>query len=161
MESFPPPDLANKLIDLYFYNSNLMYPILHRPIFDKQWTDGLQRRDVLFAAVCMALFAVGSRWCNDPRVIGKPRFPSAEFDQVFSGYSSSHEQHWGLAGWSYITAVLGKWYFSLIVPSIFLSECAILELLRYRRSVLYPAGLYELQLHCVGDRRIAHVLELN
>ena len=66
---FPPADLAEILISLYFSRSNSVFPLFHRPTFDRQWHDGLHHRNILFACVCTCLFAVASRWCNDERVL--------------------------------------------------------------------------------------------
>ncbi|CAA7261636.1 unnamed protein product [Cyclocybe aegerita] len=49
LEYLPPSDLADTLIDLYFKHTNLLFPLLHRPTFDRQW--------------------LGSRWSNDERVL--------------------------------------------------------------------------------------------
>ena len=66
---FPPADLAETLFSLYFARSNSVFPLLHRPTFDRQWHDGLHHRNPWFACVCACLFAVASRWCNDKRVL--------------------------------------------------------------------------------------------
>ncbi|KAF8973212.1 fungal-specific transcription factor domain-containing protein [Flammula alnicola] len=79
VEYFPPPDLADTLIGLYFGNSNLTFPLLHRPTFDRQWQQGLHHRNVWFAGVCMSMFAIASRWCDDERVL--PEAPTAESPQ--------------------------------------------------------------------------------
>ena len=72
MKRFPPEDLCNILIDLYFTYSNTYFPLLHRPTFQKQWEDKLHETNFWFAASCLMLFAVGSRWCTDERVLGDP-----------------------------------------------------------------------------------------
>lgn len=97
-ESFPPPDLARTLIDLYFSKVNLMYPLLHRPTFNKQWEEGLYRRDVWFAAVCMAVFANASRSSDDPRVL-EMHSESLPF--------AANSQDWCFAGWGYYSNAMG------------------------------------------------------
>ncbi|KAF8161144.1 fungal-specific transcription factor domain-containing protein [Crassisporium funariophilum] len=78
---FPPPDLAGTLIDLYFRHSNLLFPLLHRPTFEKQWRERLQRRNIWFACVCILVFAVASRWCDDERVLPEDaRLENGELD---------------------------------------------------------------------------------
>ncbi|PPQ63989.1 hypothetical protein CVT24_009418 [Panaeolus cyanescens] len=66
---FPPIELCRQLVELYFRHSNTLYPLLHRPTFDRQWSNGLYRRNIWFAAVCMLVFAIGSSWSNDERVL--------------------------------------------------------------------------------------------
>ena len=117
MENFPPPDLAQKLIESYFYNVNLMFPILHRVTFDRQWADGLYCRDAYFAAVCMAIFSVASRWSDDPRVLGLSSSACGSSSPQFN----SNNSPWGLAGWNFCTPALGT-LFPALVDSQFTSE---------------------------------------
>ncbi|KAJ7143999.1 fungal-specific transcription factor domain-containing protein [Mycena epipterygia] len=67
--SFPPPDLAAHLIDLYFTRVNMYLPLLHRPTFERGVMGGLHHRDDNFAAILLLVCAVGSRWSDDPRVV--------------------------------------------------------------------------------------------
>jgi len=69
ISEFPPFDLSLKLCDLYFTHVNSPWPLLHRPTFDRQFRDRLHYRDHWFACLCLSLFAVASRWCDDPRVV--------------------------------------------------------------------------------------------
>lgn len=69
LEHFPPPGLADTLINLYFLHTNLMFPLLHRPTFERQWGEGLYHRNEWFTCLCLLLFAVASRWCDDERVL--------------------------------------------------------------------------------------------
>ncbi|KAL1718931.1 fungal-specific transcription factor domain-containing protein [Schizophyllum commune] len=68
-KQLPPPDLISSLFDLYFTYPNMHIPLLHRPTFERQWRSGLHKRNVWFAAVCFAIFAVASRWSHDLRVV--------------------------------------------------------------------------------------------
>ena len=91
---FPPPDLMESLIPLYFHCNNLYLPLLHRPTFEKQYNDRLHERDVGFACVLLLVCAVASRFSSDPRVLrpdtssmdqGKPSLQTAGwkyFDQT-------------------------------------------------------------------------------
>jgi len=69
LDHFPPYDLAAELIELYFRHSNIHFPLLHRPTFDRQWNENLHHRNVWFISLCSAVFAVASKWCNDRRVL--------------------------------------------------------------------------------------------
>lgn len=67
--ALPPSDLASDLIDLFFVNVNVQHPLLHRPIFQRNWDAGLQCQDSWFACLCLSVFAVASRWSDDSRVL--------------------------------------------------------------------------------------------
>ncbi|KAF9012382.1 hypothetical protein BDQ17DRAFT_1387125 [Cyathus striatus] len=75
----PTIDLAEVLIDLYF---------LH-------WRDKLHHRDIWYADVCLSLFSVASRWCDDPRIL--PEGTKTEYG----------ESNWTLAGWRYYEPAIG------------------------------------------------------
>ncbi|KDR75839.1 hypothetical protein GALMADRAFT_68653, partial [Galerina marginata CBS 339.88] len=66
---FPPPDLADNLVELYFRHSNSIFPLLHRPTFNRQWQERLHHRNIWFTCVCLSIFAIASRWCHDQRVL--------------------------------------------------------------------------------------------
>ena len=137
LAKFPPPDLSQELIDLYFLHSNDLFPLLHRPTFDRQWREKLYQRDVWFAAVCMAIFAIASRWVDDPRVIKD------------NARTASGDHNWGLAGRSYFETAMGWSSFVRLCcePSLSLIISAIHQA---RRSVFYPAPLFEIQL-CIAS----------
>lgn len=96
LEYFPAQDLANKLIDLYFRHSNLIFPLLHLPTFIRQWKDQLHHRNIWFTGVCLLVFAIGSRWCNDERTLPQPS----------PGEGSKLD--WRRAGYRYYEIVVGK-----------------------------------------------------
>ncbi|KZT11021.1 uncharacterized protein LAESUDRAFT_644067 [Laetiporus sulphureus 93-53] len=118
MSHWPPMDLANSLVELYFARNNSLFPLLHRPNFDKHWNQGLYQNDVWFACVCMAMFAVASRWSDDARVLPD--------EQMVNNISdSSGDGPWALAGWKYVNAAL--------------------DVHRHRRSLFLPTNLFEVQ----------------
>lgn len=63
---FPEPDLMPQLVDLYFSEMNLIYPLLHRPSFIHSVTAGLHLRDEQFAAILLLVCAIGARHSDDP-----------------------------------------------------------------------------------------------
>ncbi|PCH38602.1 hypothetical protein WOLCODRAFT_115748 [Wolfiporia cocos MD-104 SS10] len=67
-EAFPEPDLMHTLIDLYFIQLNTYMPLLHRPTFEAEISDGLHLRDPKFGATVLVVCAVGARFSEDPRV---------------------------------------------------------------------------------------------
>ncbi|KAJ6499960.1 fungal-specific transcription factor domain-containing protein [Mycena vitilis] len=96
LEEYPPPSLAAKLIDLWFIHVNSQLPLLHRPTFERQFRDKLYHRNIWFSCVCLGIFAVASRWCDDPLVL--PRNCSR---------TSSGGLDWTCAGRHYYNMAMG------------------------------------------------------
>ncbi|KAI0036630.1 fungal-specific transcription factor domain-containing protein [Vararia minispora EC-137] len=67
--TFPEQDLIYHLIHLYFENSNIIFPILHRPSFEKDLHDGKHTLDCAFGRVVLLVCALGSRFSEDQRVL--------------------------------------------------------------------------------------------
>lgn len=101
---FPPADLAEDLIALYFDHVEAVYPLLHRPMFLRQWNDKLHHTNIWYAALCLGIFAVASRMSEDSRVL-------PESDSATEGM----ELNWHTAGQQYFNAVLGQHF--LLFPS--------------------------------------------
>lgn len=134
LEYFPSPDLAQTLINLYFQNSNLVFPLLHRPTFIRQWKEQLHHRNIWFAGVCLLVFAIGSRWCNDERVL--PELTSE---------GDSKQIKWGRAGRQYFDIAVGK---LIKVIFLFLSD-AVAEIHLLRQTFFHPTSLFEVQTYVV------------
>jgi hypothetical protein len=112
--SLPPTDLAHKLINLFFTNVNIHFPLLHRPTFERQWREGLQFRDPWFSCLCLTVFAVSSRWCSDVRVL-------PDEDLSTTAGHVSEEKDWRRAGYKYFEACLGE-FRSIISPFMALAK---------------------------------------
>ncbi|KAK0189009.1 fungal-specific transcription factor domain-containing protein [Armillaria mellea] len=67
--TFPDDDLLWSLIDLYFTESSIFLPVLHRPTFERSVAESVHLSDPVFAAVLLAVCAIGSRHSADPRVL--------------------------------------------------------------------------------------------
>ncbi|KAM5544332.1 hypothetical protein V8D89_001992 [Ganoderma adspersum] len=67
--SFPPRDLIDELVDLYFVHINCYTPLLHEPTFRKSITAGEHLRNGGFGATVLLVCAVASRFTRDPRVL--------------------------------------------------------------------------------------------
>ncbi|CUA70818.1 Coiled-coil domain-containing protein 175 [Mus musculus] [Rhizoctonia solani] len=65
----PSGDLLSVLVDGYFEHTNLVLPVLHRPLFESQLRGNLHTQDGDFARLLLIVCAIGSRWCNDSRVL--------------------------------------------------------------------------------------------
>ena len=94
--AFPDEDLGLTLINLYFVHLNHLYPLLHRPTFERKVKDKLYLRDHGFGSVYLLVCANGARYSDDPR--------------VFLNGASAHS-----AGWNYFeqVPVIGK---ALLAP---------------------------------------------
>ncbi|KAJ7579125.1 fungal-specific transcription factor domain-containing protein [Mycena floridula] len=91
MAYFPPPDLAISLFDLYFTRvDSILVPLLHRASVMRNWTDGLQYQNAWYAALCLAVFSMASRWSDDRRVL--------PFDEP--------NVQWTRAGWSFFNPAM-------------------------------------------------------
>ncbi|KAJ7647924.1 fungal-specific transcription factor domain-containing protein [Roridomyces roridus] len=77
--SYPPDDLLNDLVELYFINLHPVFPVLHRNSFQRMVVEGLHREDPSFGAVLLAVLALASRYSDDPRVM-------IEGNQLSSGW---------------------------------------------------------------------------
>ncbi|KAJ3892544.1 fungal-specific transcription factor domain-containing protein, partial [Lentinula edodes] len=67
---FPEPDLLRKLLDLYFDKHHPIYPVLHRPSFERYvYVDNLHLTNRRFGAVVLVACALGSRLSDDPRTL--------------------------------------------------------------------------------------------
>lgn len=67
---FPPPDIITSLVDSYFAHSNIYYPVLHRPTFQRLLDQEYHRRDGEFGCVLLAVCAIGARFSDHPYVSG-------------------------------------------------------------------------------------------
>lgn len=90
--AFPPPDVLSTLVDLYFEHSNMYFPLLHRPTFERAVADNLHLRDDKFGANVLLVCAIASRFSDDPRVFD----PASPLDcgwKYFSQLSLELQQH--------------------------------------------------------------------
>lgn len=71
MFKFPEEDLMPSLINLYFEHFNIYSPLLHQRTFARELNSGLHLRDRVFAAVVLAVCALGAGFSDDERVIFK------------------------------------------------------------------------------------------
>ncbi|KAF7315862.1 Zn(2)-C6 fungal-type domain-containing protein [Mycena indigotica] len=66
---FPPKDLMDDLINVYFNEFYISLPLLHQPSFRRDVADGKHLADNAFGAVVLAVCALAARHSDDPRVI--------------------------------------------------------------------------------------------
>lgn len=94
--AFPDEDLGLALINLYFIHLNYLYPLLHRPTFERHVKERHHLRDHGFGSVYLLVCANGARYSDDPR--------------IFLDGASAHS-----AGWKFFeqVPVIGK---ALLAP---------------------------------------------
>ncbi|KAG8915259.1 hypothetical protein FRC00_006200, partial [Tulasnella sp. 408] len=90
--AFPPDDLMDELIELCFARIMILFPVVHRPLLEKQRKENRHRNDINFARVLLGVCAIGARFSDDPRVC----LPNEENDGP----------EWNSAGWKYFTQVV-------------------------------------------------------
>ncbi|RDX40755.1 hypothetical protein OH76DRAFT_1412738 [Lentinus brumalis] len=66
---FPPEDLLDSLVDLYFRRANDVFPIFHEPTFKDDISRGQHLRQGGFGAVVLLICAGAARSSGDPRVL--------------------------------------------------------------------------------------------
>jgi len=66
--TFPDDDLFVSLVDFYFKEVNILFPLLHRPTFERQIAERLHTKDAMFGNVVLLVCALGSKYSDDPRV---------------------------------------------------------------------------------------------
>lgn len=67
--TFPDGDLFVSLVNLYFKEVNIFFPLLHRPTFERQIAERLHCQDAMFGNVVLLVCALGSKFSHDPRVL--------------------------------------------------------------------------------------------
>ena len=65
---FPDPDLIESLSEIYFTESNIHMPLLHRPTYYQGIRDKLHLKDISFGSIVLLVCAIGARYSDDPRV---------------------------------------------------------------------------------------------
>ncbi|KAF8330639.1 fungal-specific transcription factor domain-containing protein [Amanita rubescens] len=66
---FPPDEFLPLLVDLYFEQVNLFFPLLHRPTFQRTVDEGLHRKDYWFGALLLLVCAIGSQYIDDSHAL--------------------------------------------------------------------------------------------
>ena len=66
--TYPDDDLFGSLVDFYFKEVNLFFPLLHRPTFERQIAERLHLTDAMFGNVVLLVCALGSKYSDDPRI---------------------------------------------------------------------------------------------
>ena len=65
---FPPPDVITSLVDSYFTHSNIYYPVLHLPTFQRLLDLELHQRDHEFGSLLLVVCAIGARFSDHPYI---------------------------------------------------------------------------------------------
>ncbi|KAJ3859348.1 fungal-specific transcription factor domain-containing protein [Lentinula novae-zelandiae] len=90
--SFPPHGLLMSLIDLFFVHRNPLFPLLHRPTFQRDLDSCLHERDRGFGELVLSVCALGARFSSDERIF--------DDDAPLNSEERGHS-----AGWKYINQI--------------------------------------------------------
>ncbi|CAK5270290.1 unnamed protein product [Mycena citricolor] len=66
---YPPPDLIDNLVKIYWTYIHPTFPMLHRPTFEAHVADGLYLSDDKFGALLLSVLALSAQYSSDPRVM--------------------------------------------------------------------------------------------
>ncbi|KAF5344052.1 hypothetical protein D9757_013879 [Collybiopsis confluens] len=75
---FPPDDLMQNFINLYFTQFNHILPIIHRTFFLKSVEEKQHLQNRHFGELLLAVCTMGARFSDDPRVLEHPSAAEAE-----------------------------------------------------------------------------------
>ncbi|KAL0576126.1 Gypsy retrotransposon integrase-like protein 1 [Marasmius crinis-equi] len=130
---FPSPELISLLMGHFFEDYNIMFPLLHKPTFEKDIANGRHLIDVRFGLLLLSVCAIGSRYVdvNDPRVLAEGALDLSE-----SGTSKKHSLGW-------------KWYrqigYRALEPDVFSSpDVCQLQLVVNCIMFLHPTSTPEM-----------------
>ncbi|KAJ3724189.1 fungal-specific transcription factor domain-containing protein [Lentinula guzmanii] len=76
---FPPQDLLDHLLDLWFTKTHPYFPIFHWPTFERSVISGLHYHNRDFGETLLAVCAISSRHSDDPRTFTHDSLLSAGF----------------------------------------------------------------------------------
>lgn len=111
MRQWPPADLCQTLIDAYFEQENTVLPLFNRKFFQRDYDSGRYQHDVLFAKVCLMLFANASRLVDDRRVLWWADDEAKHNESMATDPAYKHS-----AGWRWLAITLGMGKSFLAVP---------------------------------------------
>ncbi|KAJ7282766.1 fungal-specific transcription factor domain-containing protein [Mycena rebaudengoi] len=66
---FPPKDLLDDLLDIYFTHIHILLCTLHRPTFEESIAHGLHLINHRFGSIVLCVCALAARFSEDPRVV--------------------------------------------------------------------------------------------
>lgn len=89
---FPPTELLDYLVDLYFRNVNDHFQLLHEPSFKASISNGLHRSHGGLGATVLLVCANGSRYAPDPAALLDDSYPPSRS-----------------SGWQWYQAVKNVW----------------------------------------------------
>ncbi|KAL0576124.1 Gypsy retrotransposon integrase-like protein 1 [Marasmius crinis-equi] len=79
---FPSRELMSLLMGHFFEDYQIMFPLLHRPTFERHVANGRHLFDVRFGLLLLSVCAIGSRYVdvNNPRVVSEGAYDPSESD---------------------------------------------------------------------------------
>ncbi|KAL1746097.1 fungal-specific transcription factor domain-containing protein [Schizophyllum fasciatum] len=110
---FPEPDLMATLVDLYFDNFQSIFPIFHRPSFERSLRNYHHITDHDFGALLLLVCALGAQHSDDPRVLSE-EYGMELHTRGWQRIPTIADELWNRAAWVLIvldrniSAVLGR-----------------------------------------------------
>ena len=118
-DDFPPDDLLDTLVELFFRKSNDLLPLLHEPLFKRSIREGLHLRHGGFGATVLLVCANAARFTEDPRVL-------------LDGSDDRHS-----AGWRWYQQVENTQRLELSPATLYeLQLCAVRVIVRFGYTLL-------------------------
>ncbi|KAI0092322.1 fungal-specific transcription factor domain-containing protein [Irpex rosettiformis] len=103
---FPPPDLLDQLLGIYFSQNNCFIPLLHQPTFERDVRDGLHLRNEGFGSVLLLVCAMAAKKCDDPRVLlEEERRKNDKIERGEVLETGEHHRTYHSAGWMWFEQV--------------------------------------------------------
>ncbi|KIK55551.1 hypothetical protein GYMLUDRAFT_175484, partial [Collybiopsis luxurians FD-317 M1] len=112
---YPPNDLLNSLVALYWEHYHPFHPLLHRPTFEKSLAAKMHLCDQTFGSTVLAVCALASCHSDDTQV-------------PYDGTTSKHS-----AGWRYFNQIES-------IPKSFVDPLSVYALQVYLLSVIFLHG---------------------
>ncbi|KIK55570.1 hypothetical protein GYMLUDRAFT_175457 [Collybiopsis luxurians FD-317 M1] len=115
---YPPDDLLESLVALYWEHFHDFYPLLHKPTFKESLAAKLHLYDRTFGSTVLAVCALASRHSDDPRVL-------------YHNTTSKHS-----AGWKYFNQIE-------FVPKSFVDSPTVYSLQVYPLAVTFMHATHQ------------------
>jgi len=109
------------LINAFFNRYNNVFPLLHRPTFMRQYADPAMRLERDWVAIAFGVFAVASKYVDDPRVL----------PESGSWYGA------GQRFWKEMRRIMSELY---APPTLFRLQAVVLFIWNFSGSSLFPSA---------------------
>ncbi|ODN75299.1 hypothetical protein L202_06481 [Cryptococcus amylolentus CBS 6039] len=120
--SWPDKGLCQSMINAYFRHINIHLPLLDKKNFQNQYDAGKWRVNKGFAKLCLLVFACGSRFVDDARVLWPVEHNTPDGPPHHSSQYAQRQS----AGWGYFLSFLRTGESIAERPSLLEIQCQVL-----------------------------------